>query len=62
MDNYTNTQGNEDSINLLEPGVTVLNRRSVKGQEFDTVFILQLESFISMSYGSNETYDVHAVR
>ena len=46
VDIYSNAEGNEDSINLLEPGVTVLNRRSVKGQEFDTVFILQLESFI----------------
>lgn len=46
MDYYASGQGNEDSINLLEPSVTILNRRSVKGQEFDTVFILQLESFI----------------
>ena len=46
VDRYTSTQQNENSIRLLEPGVTVLNRRSVKGQEFDTVFILQLESFI----------------
>lgn len=46
VDYYTSAQGNEDSIGLLEPGVTILNRRSVKGQEFDTVFILQLESFI----------------
>lgn len=46
VDYYTSGQGNEDSINLLEPGVTILNIRSVKGQEFDTVFILQLESFI----------------
>ena len=37
---------NEGSIRLPEPGVTVLNRRSVKGQEFDAVFILQLELFI----------------
>lgn len=37
---------NEDSINMLEPGVTILNRESVKGQEFDTVFILELDRFI----------------
>lgn len=46
VDYYTNTDKNETSIALLEPGVTVLNRSSVKGQEFDTVFILQLESFV----------------
>ena len=46
VDNYTSSERNEDSINVLEPGVTVLNKRSVKGQEFDTVFILQLESFV----------------
>lgn len=28
------------------PGVTVLNKDSVKGQEFDTVFVLELERFI----------------
>ena len=37
---------NEDSIELLEPGVTILNKESVKGQEFDTVFLLELEEFI----------------
>ena len=43
---YTTGQNNENSINVLEPGVTVLNKASVKGQEFDTVFILELEKFI----------------
>ena len=46
VDIYTSAEANEVSINVLEPGVTILNRRSVKGQEFDTVFILQLDSFI----------------
>ena len=46
VDRYTHEQLNEDSINLLSPGVTLLNKESVKGQEFDTVFILELESFI----------------
>lgn len=46
VDLYTSTQKNEDEIALLEPGVTVLNKESVKGQEFDTVFLLELERFI----------------
>ena len=46
VDLYDSQRRNEDSIKLLEPGVTVLNRRSVKGQEFDAVFILQLELFV----------------
>ena len=43
---YTNNDKNEDQINVLEDGVTVLNKRSVKGQEFDTVFILELDRFL----------------
>jgi len=43
---YSNTDQNENSIDVRQPGVTVLNRKSVKGQEFDTVFILELECFI----------------
>ena len=43
---YTEDKKNEDDINVLEPGVTVLNKASVKGQEFDTVYILELEKFI----------------
>ena len=31
---------------MLAPGVTVLNKASVKGQEFDAVFIMDLEAFI----------------
>ena len=31
---------------IRRPGVTVLNRESVKGQEFDAVFIMELEAFI----------------
>ena len=46
VDSYDSQRRNEGSINLLKPGVTVLNARSVKGQEFDAVFILQLEAFI----------------
>ena len=43
---YSNSRKNEDSIDMLAPGVTVLNKESVKGQEFDTVFILEIEAFI----------------
>ena len=43
---YKNYQKNENSINVIEPGVTVLNKASVKGQEFDAVYILELEKFI----------------
>lgn len=46
IDIYRNDQKNEDGIDILSPGVTILNKESVKGQEFDTVFILELESFI----------------
>ena len=46
IDVYSNTGKNEDSIDVRQPGVTVLNTKSVKGQEFDTVFILELECFI----------------
>ncbi len=46
IDIYTNQLNNEDTIALLDEGVTILNSESVKGQEFDTLFILQLERFI----------------
>lgn len=46
IDIYSNKAQNEDSIEMLEPGVTILNKESVKGQEFDAVFILELEEFI----------------
>ena len=46
VDIYSNQRKNEDEINILSDGVTVLNKESVKGQEFDAVFILELESFI----------------
>lgn len=46
IDIYEYDQQNEDSIDMLAPGVTVLNKVSVKGQEFDAVFILDLEAFI----------------
>ena len=46
MDFYTNSSRNEDQIDVLQDGVTVLNKESVKGQEFDTVFLLDLHRFL----------------
>ncbi len=46
VDIYRNEHRNEESTNVLEDGVTVLNKESVKGQEFDAVFVLELERFI----------------
>ncbi len=43
---YDSNKKNEEGIRLLDEGVTILNKESVKGQEFDTVFILELEQFI----------------
>ena len=43
---YSNKLKNEDSIDVRATGVTVLNKESVKGQEFDTVFVLELDRFI----------------
>ena len=46
VDFYTNERRNEDQIDVIEDGVTVLNKESVKGQEFDTLFILELHRFL----------------
>ena len=46
VDRYENTLQNEDSVDVRTPGVTILNKESVKGQEFDTVFVLQIEDFV----------------
>lgn len=42
VDMYVSRQDNEDTIELLTPGITILTKESVKGQEFDTVFVLEL--------------------
>lgn len=31
---------------MFAPGVTILNKESVKGQEFDTVFVLELDDLL----------------
>ena len=46
IDIYESWRENEDRIELLAPGVTILNKESAKGQEFDTVFVLELDDFI----------------
>ncbi len=43
---YTSELQNEDEIDVTRDGVTVLTSQSVKGQEFDSVFLLQLELFV----------------
>ena len=46
VDFYSNKNANENQIDVLQDGVTVLNKESVKGQEFDTVFLLELNRFL----------------
>ena len=43
---YRNEEKNENKVDVLEPGVTILNKESAKGQEFDSVFIVELERFV----------------
>ena len=49
VDFYDNRKRNENEIDMLESGVSILNTESVKGQEFDSVFILELEEFIPVA-------------
>lgn len=46
VDRYSYELRNDNSIDVRSPGITVLNKESVKGQEFDTVFVLELDRFI----------------
>lgn len=46
VDRYDSASQNEDSILLSDPGITVLTKNSAKGQEFDAVFLLELERFL----------------
>ena len=43
---YTSYRKNEDEIDLLAPGITILNVQSIKGQEFDTVFIMEVDELL----------------
>ena len=46
VDFYDSQEANENSISLLDDGITIVNKNSAKGQEFESVFILELEAFI----------------
>lgn len=46
VDFYDSQERNENSISVLDDGITIVNKESAKGQEFETVFILELEAFI----------------
>ena len=46
VDIYTSGNKNEDEIDLLTPGITILNVQSIKGQEFDTVFIMEFDELL----------------
>ena len=54
VDCYTFKLKNEDQVNILEDGVTILNKESVKGQEFDAVFILELNRLLPCSSDSEK--------
>ena len=43
---YTSERKSEDEIDLLAPGITILNVRSIKGQEFDTVFLMEIDKLL----------------
>ena len=43
---YTSVRRNEDEIDLLEPGITILNVLSIKGQEFDAVFLMEFADLL----------------
>ena len=43
---YTSDRKNEDQIDLLESGITVLNVHSIKGQEFDTLYIMEIAKLL----------------
>ena len=46
VDFYTNNKKNEEDIDLLGPGITILNVQSIKGQEFDTVFVMESDELL----------------
>ena len=46
VDFYTGEKKNEDDIDLLAPGITILNVGSIKGQEFDTVFLMEFAELL----------------
>lgn len=43
---YTNKKKNENEIDLLGKGIIILNVQSIKGQEFDTVFVMEFDQLL----------------
>ena len=46
VDIYTSQDQGEDAIQLLNPGITILNIQSIKGQEFDAVFVMEIDHLL----------------
>ncbi len=51
---YTNTRSNENRIDLLGNGIIILNVNSIKGQEFDTVFVMEFDQLLLRSSEVNQ--------
>lgn len=51
---YTTERKNEEEIDLLGRGITILNVGSIKGQEFDTVFVLEIGRLLLHSSAVNQ--------
>jgi len=54
IDMYSHSKCNENEIDISKPGITILNKESVKGQEFDTVFLCDLGSFLPCDTNSKK--------
>lgn len=54
IDMYSNSKRNENEIDMSKTGITILNMESVKGQEFDAVFLCDLGSFIPCDTNSKK--------
>ena len=50
---YRYNTKNEDNIDLVEPRITILNVESIKGQEFDTVFVIEIDELLSQMTDMN---------
>lgn len=44
---YSRKEKNEHTVSFDRPGITILNVESIKGQEFDTVFVVQVEKLLA---------------
>ena len=51
---YTTDRKNEDDIDILGRGITILNVGSIKGQEFDTVFVMETSELLLHSNAVNQ--------